>query len=69
MANSASHASLPYPIKNARDVNTDKQPATALGVEARDAKTLVVTLDHPLPFMTEFLTHPSDARARQPKGT
>jgi oligopeptide transport system substrate-binding protein len=40
-------------------VNTGKQPAAALGIEARDAKTLVVTLDHPLPFMTEFLTHQS----------
>ena len=55
----APYAYYLYPIKNARDVNTGKQPATALGVEARDAKTLVVTLAHPLPFMTEFLTHQS----------
>ena len=55
----APYAYYLYPIKNARDVNTGKQPATALGIEARDAKTLVVTLAHPLPFMTEFLTHQS----------
>ena len=55
----APYAYYLYPIKNARDVNAGKQPATALGVEAKDAKTLVVTLDHPLPFMTEYLTHQS----------
>jgi oligopeptide transport system substrate-binding protein len=55
----APYAYYLYPIKNARDVNTGKQPATALGVEAKDEKTLVVTLGHPLPFMIEFLTHQS----------
>jgi oligopeptide transport system substrate-binding protein len=55
----APYAYYLYPIRNARDVNTGKQPETALGVEARDAKTLVVRLDHPLPFMIEFLTHQS----------
>jgi oligopeptide transport system substrate-binding protein len=55
----APYAYYLYPIKNARDVSSGKQPATALGVEAKDARTLVVTLDHPLPFMTEYLTHQS----------
>ena len=55
----ASYAYYLYPIKNARDVNTGKQPLAALGITAKDAKTLVVTLEHPLPFMTEFLTHQS----------
>jgi oligopeptide transport system substrate-binding protein len=55
----APYAYYLYPVKNARDVNSGKQPAIALGIEARDAKTLVVTLDHPLPFMTEFLTNQS----------
>ena len=55
----APYAYYLYPIKNARDVSSGKQPAAALGVEAKDAKTLVVTLDHPLPFMTEYLTHQS----------
>jgi oligopeptide transport system substrate-binding protein len=46
-----------YPIKNARDVAAGRQPLTALGITATDDKTLVVTLENPLPFMTEFLTH------------
>src|SRR5262245_27895599 len=53
----APYAYYLYPIKNARDVNTGKQPPGALGVTARDAKTLVVTLANPVPFMAEFLTH------------
>lgn len=53
----AAYAYYLYPIKNARDVNTGRQPVTALGVAARDDKTLVVTLDQPVPFMIEFLTH------------
>src|SRR5262245_45234325 len=55
----APYAYYLYPIKNARDVSSGKQPAAALGVEAKDGKTLVVTLDHPLPFMAEYLTHQS----------
>ena len=46
-----------YPIKNARDVAAGRQPLTALGITATDEKTLAVTLENPLPFMTEFLTH------------
>jgi oligopeptide transport system substrate-binding protein len=69
----APYAYYLYPIRNARDVNTGKQPQTALGAEARDAKTLVVRLDHPLPFMTEFLTHqsmyPVPRHAVEAKGT
>jgi len=53
----ASYAYYLYPIKNARDVNTGKQPLTALGVAAPDDKTLVVTLEHAVPFMAEFVTH------------
>src|SRR6185436_2330538 len=47
----ASYAYYLYPVKNARDGNTGKQPLTALGVAAPDAKTLVVTLEHAVPFM------------------
>jgi oligopeptide transport system substrate-binding protein len=55
----APYAYYLFPIKNARAVNTGGQPATALGVSAPDAKTLVVTLENPVPFMAEFLTHPT----------
>src|ERR1700687_3785611 len=50
----ASYAYYLYPIRNARAVNTGNQPGTALGVSAPDDKTLVVTLEHPMPFMAEF---------------
>src|SRR6266446_4197836 len=53
----ASYAYYLYPIKNARVVNTGKAPGSALGVAASDDKTLVVTLEQPVPFMAEFLTH------------
>ena len=53
----APYAYYLYPIKNARDVAAGRQPLTALGIAATDEKTLVVTLENPLPFMTEFLTH------------
>lgn len=46
-----------YPIKNAREVAEGRQPLEALGVNAPDEDTLVVTLEHPVPFMAEFLTH------------
>lgn len=55
----APYAYYLFPIKNARAVNTGRQPATALGVSAPDTKTLVVTLENPVPFMAEFLTHPT----------
>ena len=53
----APYAYYLYPIKNAREVAAGRQPLTALGITATDEKTLVVTLENPLPFMTEFLTH------------
>jgi oligopeptide transport system substrate-binding protein len=53
----AAYAYYLYPIKNAKDVNTGKQPGTALGIAAPDAHTVVITLEHPLPFLPEFLTH------------
>src|SRR6266850_2769987 len=53
----ASYAYYLYLIKNAQAVNTGKMPGTALGVAAPDGKTLVVTLEHPTPFLLQFLTH------------
>jgi len=69
----APYAYYLYPVKNARDVNTGKQPVTALGVAASDDKTLVVTLEYPVPFMAEFLTHhsmaPNPRHVVEAKGT
>src|SRR6266850_5541124 len=46
-----------YLIKNAQAFNTGKMPGTALGVAAPDDRRLVVTLEHPTPFLLQFLTH------------
>jgi oligopeptide transport system substrate-binding protein len=46
-----------YLIKNGEAVNTGKMPLTALGVIAPDDKTLVVELEHPAPYLLEYLMH------------
>ncbi|MGE3912790.1 MAG: peptide ABC transporter substrate-binding protein, partial [Chloroflexota bacterium] len=53
------YAALLYPIKNAHRINTEKLDAALLGVTARDARTLVVTLEEPLahfPKLTSLVT-------------
>ena len=55
----ASYAYYLHLIKNAQAVNTGKMPATELGVSAPDAKTLVVTLEHPAPYLAEYMMHAS----------
>ena len=40
-------AFLLYPIKNAQKINAGKLPPAALGVEAPDAHTLLIHLEHP----------------------
>ena len=44
-------------IKNAHAISDGKLPASALGVTAADDKTLVVTLEHPAPYMLQYLLH------------
>ena len=46
-----------YLIKNGEAVNGGKMPLTALGAKAPDAKTLVVELEHPAPYLLEYLMH------------
>jgi oligopeptide transport system substrate-binding protein len=53
----SSYAYYLYLLKNAEMVNTGKMPGTALGVKAKDDKTLVVELEHPVPFLLQFMTH------------
>ncbi len=53
----ANYAYYLYLIKNAEAVNGGKMPPAALGIAAPDAKTLVVTLEHPAPFLTQYLMH------------
>jgi oligopeptide transport system substrate-binding protein len=42
-------------VKNARAVSAGALPPAALGVDAKDPRTLVVTLDHAAPYLPELL--------------
>src|SRR5262245_3586742 len=55
----AAYAYYLYLIKNGEAVNTGKMPGTELGVSAPDDKTLVVSLEHPAPYLLEYMTHVS----------
>ena len=44
-------------VKNAEAISAGRLPATALGVKAIDDDTLVVTLEHPAPYLPELLDH------------
>jgi oligopeptide transport system substrate-binding protein len=46
-----------YLIKNGEAVNSGKMPPAALGVTALDDKTLLVELEHPAPYLLEYLMH------------
>jgi oligopeptide transport system substrate-binding protein len=51
------YANLLYVIKNGEAVNDGKAPATALGVEAPDPRTVRITLAHPAPYFLYITTH------------
>jgi oligopeptide transport system substrate-binding protein len=44
-------------LKSARAVSRGALPPASLGVRASDARTLVVELEHPAPYLPELLTH------------
>ncbi len=46
-----------YVIKNAQAINTGAMAPEMLGAHATDAHTLVVELEHPVPYLLEMLTH------------
>lgn len=50
-------AALLYVIRNARDVNAGRLPPASLGVSAPDARTVVIDLEHPAPYLPELLVH------------
>lgn len=52
----AKYASILYPIKGARAVNSDEDGAS-LGVRAIDSDTLEITLEQPTPYFLDLLTH------------
>jgi oligopeptide transport system substrate-binding protein len=43
-------------LKNARAISSGKMLPTALGVTSPNAQTLIVTLEHPAPYLPELLT-------------
>ncbi|WP_246733423.1 peptide ABC transporter substrate-binding protein [Methylobacterium sp. BTF04] len=56
-ATAAKYAEVLYPLRNARGVNQGAMPAEALGVSAPDARTLMIVLEQPTPYLLELLTH------------
>ncbi|MBV9542351.1 MAG: peptide ABC transporter substrate-binding protein [Alphaproteobacteria bacterium] len=56
-ARGAPYAYYLWLIKNGRAISDGKMPTTALGVTAKDDKTLVVELEHPTPYMLQYLLH------------
>ena len=53
----AEYASVLYPVKNALKVSKGEVAVDKLGVRATDAKTLVIELEHPAPYLPQLLTH------------
>ncbi len=53
----AGYASILYTVKNGEAVNTGKLPVEALGIQAPDPATCVITLEHPAPYFLAQLTH------------
>jgi oligopeptide transport system substrate-binding protein len=53
----AQYASLLYIFKNAEAINSGKMKVEELAAKAVDAKTLVIKLEHPAPFIAEMMMH------------
>lgn len=56
-ARGAPYAYYLWLVKNAKAISDGRLPPTALGVIAKDDRTLVVELEHPAPYMLEYLLH------------
>ncbi|HJW40776.1 MAG TPA: peptide ABC transporter substrate-binding protein [Rhizomicrobium sp.] len=56
-ARGAPYAYYLWLIKNGKAISDGRLPTEALGVTAKDDKTLVVQLEHPAPYMLEYLLH------------
>lgn len=54
----AGQANLLYVIKNAEKIKKGLLPVSALGVIAKDPKTLVIELENPTPYFLELLATP-----------
>lgn len=58
-ATGSHYSQMLAPIENAEAVIEGKLPPARLGVEARDARTLIVRLRGPTPYLLGMLVHPS----------
>ncbi len=56
-ATGAQYANILYTLKNAEKVNKGELPVEALGVRALGDTALELTLEHPVPYLLEQLTH------------
>ncbi len=56
-ARGAPYAYYLWLVKNAKAISDGRLPPSALGVSAKDDRTLVVQLEHPAPYMLEYLLH------------
>lgn len=55
----SAYAYLVYLLKNGEAVNGGKAPPESIGAKALDSHTLQLTLEHPAPFLPQFLQHQS----------
>jgi len=56
-ARGAPYAYYLWLVKNGKAISDGKLATDALGVAAKDDKTLVVQLEHPAPYMLQYLLH------------
>jgi oligopeptide transport system substrate-binding protein len=56
-ARGAPYAYYLWLVKNAKAISDGTMPPSALGVSAKDDRTLVVQLEHPAAYMLEYLLH------------
>ena len=57
--NAAPYAFNLWILKNARTISSGRQRPEALGVRAPDDATLILTLEHPAPYLPQLLMHAS----------
>ncbi len=65
-ATASQYAQVVDVIVNASNIVAGKQPTSALGVAAPDARTLIVTLANPAPYLPGLMAHPSTAPLHRP---
>lgn len=65
-ATASQYAQVIEVILNAPDIVAGKKPVGSLGVAAPDARTVVITLSSPAPYLPGLMAHPSTAPLHRP---